>query len=737
MPPRRARRPEFDALDDRQLLATLLPIGDVSVPATLGFQMPVFGGTDPQTYTVTSSNPGVPVTVAQGKFLTITVTHASSGANDPSFTGAITFQLFDDLTPMTTSKIEQLVNQGFYTNKNFHRIANNFPGPNDFIVQGGSVNGDGTGNVNQPGFPFGDEFNTQLAFTGVGQLAMANAGPNTNSSQFFVTTGTPTFLDFKHTIFGQLVAGQNTLQAMTKVALGGTGGTTPLSPILIQSATLSNTNPSGVLHINTTQSQPGQTSTITVTATDSVNHTTATRTFQVNVVPDLVNGQPNTPRPFLQPIANQVVGLVQTSPTIQGQTAVFKVQGVDAVATDPLTYAVGGGANSTNTGFTPVQNATVTTDGNGVITVVPNAGFTGVINLLVGVRDNTDRSGTGNINDFSNFDTQPLTLTVNNTAPVNLAPIATPGSATVVTNTPTQITLQGMTANPQSTTQTLSFSLLSQPTNGTLSGFNPQTGTVTYTPNNNFQGTDSFTFNVTDVGAPTPNLTSGPATFTLSVGGGVATGTVRQIGRVLVVTPLPKDAKNTTPDNISVTLQSGKVVTTVNGIVDSLQPNETDLDRLVVFGSKSSTLISISPDLTLPATLDGGHGGTNFVQAGSGESVLHGWFGQNTLSGGVANDTLIGRTGHVRFVRSGGVDVLFAGNPHARATLRKTGTRPSGTFYQFIGNRLVPVIPGSKAATTSPTAGSATSTTSTDSVRQPRVVVRNQPARNHGAGQTG
>lgn len=691
--PKRSQVLAFEPLEGRQVMATLGALPSISIPQFLGYQVPLAGGTtDPQTYSVTSDNPSIGATVAQGKFMTINVTHASSGPTDPAFTGSLTFQLFDDLTPLTTQKIETLIAQGFYTGKNFHRIANNFPGPNDFIVQGGSVNGDGTGNVNQPGFPFNDEFNTQLAFTGTGQLAMANSGPNTNSSQFFATTGSPRFLDFKHTIFAQLVSGQQTLTAMTKVALGGTGGTTPVSPILMSSVTLSNTNPNGVIHINATQATAGQLANITVTAHDAVDNTSTSQTFQVNVTQDIVNGAPNIPRPFINPIPNQTVGVVQTSPTIQGQTDIFQAPGVDANPTDPLTYVVAGGVKADGTGFTPLLNATATTTQNGLITVTPNAGFTGVINMLVGVRDNTDRSpNQSGVNDISNWDYTPVTLTVANTAPVNLAPVATPGTTAVVANTPTTVQLAGTTSNPQSTTQTLTFNLLSQPSHGTISGFNSQTGALTYTPNSGFQGKDTFTFSVTDVGAPTPSLTSGPATETLSVSGG-SSGAVRLIGNVLVVTPLPRT--DSVPNSINVTQSGGVVQVNVNGLIDNIQPTESSLDKIVVYGSKESDNISVASDVSVPTTIDGGHGGTNVLQAGGAPSREHGWFGVNTMIGSPQNDALIGRAGHVRFVKSGGTDVMFTGNSQRRATLHKQGVPPRSTYYRFVGTRLVPIIAG-------------------------------------------
>src|SRR5262249_60545518 len=103
-----------------------------------------------------------------------------------------------------------------FPNKVFPRIANNFPGTNDFIVQGGGITGTISGNSGLPGTPFIDEFVQQIAFTGQGQLAMANSGKDTNDTQFFITTGGPRFLDFNHTIFGPLGSGSSTLTLLTQ-----------------------------------------------------------------------------------------------------------------------------------------------------------------------------------------------------------------------------------------------------------------------------------------------------------------------------------------------------------------------------------------------------------------------------------------------------------------------------------------------------------------------------------------
>jgi cyclophilin family peptidyl-prolyl cis-trans isomerase len=682
---RRDQRPRLEGLESRAVPASLAPIPNITVPQFLGYQVPLEGGSgNPQSFTVTSDNPAIGASVAQGQFLTINVAHASSGANDPAFTGALTFQLFGDLTPQTVGKITQLVQQGFYTGKNFHRIASGFP-DNDFIVQGGSVNGNGTGEVNQPGFPFGDEFNTQLAFTGnglttdpnsiysvAGQLAMANAGPDTNGSQFFITTGDPRFLDFKHTIFGQLVSGQQTLVQMTQVARSGE---TPTSPILISSAVLSGASPDGVVHINAGQAVVNQKANVTVTATDLVDGSTTSQTFQVTIA-----ANSSSERPFLGPVTNQVVGVTQTTPTIQGQTAVFQVPFTSPIPNTPVAFTVRGGVSGGS--FTNVTNATATVDSSGVVRVVPNAGFTGVINLLVGVRN---ASATDTV---ASYDTQAITLTVLNGAPVNLPPIALDGSSTAATGSPSTIQLRGDTANPASS-QTLTYTITSPPQNGTISGFNASTGLLTYTPKPGFLGTDTLQFRVRDVGAPTPNLDSTVATQTITVGGG-ATGAVRLIGNVLVVTPPPRS--DSVPNTITVDQVGLDVRVTVNGALDSIQPSFQDLDRIVVYGTKASDTITVTNAVLVPTTLSGGSGGDNTIQAGGAPSLIHGWSGRTSATGGPRSDYIVGRLGALRARQSGGDDIVYGGTPRRGSSLTRPGQRPGGQFFKFNAQgRLVPV----------------------------------------------
>ena len=118
--------------------------------------------------------------------------------------GDIAFELFDEDAPKTVDNFKKLSQEAFYDGLIFHRVIR------DFMIQGGCPQGTGTGG---PGYQFEDEINQHKVVRGA--LAMANAGPNTNGSQFFiVTTGAAPWLDGKHTVFGQVNAGMEAVDAI-------------------------------------------------------------------------------------------------------------------------------------------------------------------------------------------------------------------------------------------------------------------------------------------------------------------------------------------------------------------------------------------------------------------------------------------------------------------------------------------------------------------------------------------
>jgi cyclophilin family peptidyl-prolyl cis-trans isomerase len=580
-PGRRAiLRPLVEGLEDRQLLtsATLQPLSNLTVPAQQGYTLPLLantGATDAQTYTVTSSNPNVAASIATGPFWNVGVSYTDPNNASNDFSGTLTFQLFQGLTPNTVSEISNLTNNGYYVNsgKFFSRIIAGF------VVQGGAPNPDGS--EPNPPVTFANENVQQLAFTGVDQLAMANSGgTDSNTSQFFVTLANQnSSLGYGFTIFGQLLTGVDTLNQMAAVPVTVNGqASQPDNPVTITSASLSSTNPNGVLLIDTTQATQNQTSIISVTATDPTNGSKTTQSF--------------------------------------------------------------------------------------VVTVSAYGGPT---------------SGTG------------LTL--------NLRPYANDSAPTVAKNTATQVQLNGVNGNPSGATSTLSYSLLTQPTHGTVTNFNPSTGTLTYTPDQGFVGTDTLTYQ-TSATAPsgtTPAISvSNPGTVTFAVGG-ENTGTVNVVGNVLTVTPVPRRDLGTNTIDVSQVPNSSSptglgYVVTVDGIPDTTAVSTAGINKITVFGGKRArNKIVIDPSVTVPSVINGGQGYKNKLTGGSVETREHGWFGHSTLVGGSGPNQLIGRAGLVRFKPTKSTNLIFAGVPKKR-TSHLNATPPGGTFFKLVRGRLVPVF---------------------------------------------
>lgn len=122
--------------------------------------------------------------------------------------GNIELKLFDDIAPKTVENFKGLVEKGYYNGTVFHRVIKNF------MLQGGDPTGTGSGGASIWGGKFEDEFNPQMKFDRKGILAMANAGPDTNGSQFFITTVPTPWLNRKHTIFGEVLSGYETVSAI-------------------------------------------------------------------------------------------------------------------------------------------------------------------------------------------------------------------------------------------------------------------------------------------------------------------------------------------------------------------------------------------------------------------------------------------------------------------------------------------------------------------------------------------
>ncbi|MCK4995226.1 MAG: peptidylprolyl isomerase [Candidatus Omnitrophica bacterium] len=128
--------------------------------------------------------------------------------------GNIEIQLMPEAAPKTCENFTKLIEKGYYDGIIFHRVIKNF------MVQGGDPTGTGRGGESIWGKPFGDEVTKEVTFDKKGILAMANAGPNTNGSQFFITTAPTPWLNMRHTIFGEVISGYDVVEKMENTKTG-------------------------------------------------------------------------------------------------------------------------------------------------------------------------------------------------------------------------------------------------------------------------------------------------------------------------------------------------------------------------------------------------------------------------------------------------------------------------------------------------------------------------------------
>ena len=158
--------------------------------------------------------------------LSFTALGAESVATMETSMGTIKIKLFPDKAPITVSNFVELSKKGFYDGLTFHRVIPKF------MIQGGDPKGDGTGG---PGYAFKDEFHKDLRHSKAGMLSMANSGPGTNGSQFFITVAPTPHLDDKHSIFGEVIEG---LDVAIKISEAPTDQSRPKEKISIKKITI-------------------------------------------------------------------------------------------------------------------------------------------------------------------------------------------------------------------------------------------------------------------------------------------------------------------------------------------------------------------------------------------------------------------------------------------------------------------------------------------------------------------
>jgi len=282
---------------------TIDPISNVSLPAGKSLTLPITATSPngrPLTYTVTSSTNRISVEVhTNNPFWKLSVVQAAPpnapGAYQTPFRGTLatvtnvgdmTFMLFRDRAPKTVEVFQGLSMAGYFnSNTIFHRVI---PG---FMIQGGDPQTNGFGG---PVFSYDDEFHPRTIFSGSGQLALANSGKDTCGSQFFITQGAQRHLDFRHTLFGQLLRGNNVLTSVINTPRSSPGIVDrPIADVIITRASFV-TNYTDTVITLTGTNLAGVSGLIRVIADDGTVGGRSTNTFTATTIAD-----GNTP-PFLK-----------------------------------------------------------------------------------------------------------------------------------------------------------------------------------------------------------------------------------------------------------------------------------------------------------------------------------------------------------------------------------------------------------------------------------------------------
>jgi cyclophilin family peptidyl-prolyl cis-trans isomerase len=436
--PQRAAGAVVESLEGRQLLAapTLAALPDVTLLSGAPLQIPLDGADadgDALTYTLTISNPAVSYLLpTTNRSLKLSVSHTSSGATDPAFTGDMVFQLFEDRAPRTTARIIQLAQSGFYNGVIFHRVIPNF------VIQGGDPTGTGTGGS---GVNFDDEFTPALQHTGSGLLSMAKSLDDTNDSQFFVTEGPQRHLDFNHSIFGRLVEGENIREQISNVPRNASDK--PLGAVTITSATVFQDKQNRVLSLSAPNGYSGAAD-VMVTVSDG-NGGTATRTFKASITPDMNNNHPFLGTiPDIQTRANTPVSFQIPATDVEGDPiAYLDWFGIYSNFVNPQEPPAPGenGRLLPPDGTRYGQDIDVLVDVNtGATTITPRNNVAGVFPIYLGVAYSR-----------AAFDSQVVPLFVAPAAPTSVDLVAASDTGTSDTDNLTRLN----NANPTKTLQFL------------------------------------------------------------------------------------------------------------------------------------------------------------------------------------------------------------------------------------------------------------------------------------------
>ncbi|HEX8340661.1 MAG TPA: peptidylprolyl isomerase [Tepidisphaeraceae bacterium] len=610
----------IEVLEDRKLLHApeLDAVPSYNAPVGKVLYVPLtatYDHADAVTYSAKSSTGNIAVGIRSTKSTWIEM--QVSGYSQP-----MVFQLFDNVAPKTVKTMVGLVKSGYFDGQAFHRVIDKF------VLQAGDPksrqpfdaddNAWGTGG---PGFSFDDEFNSAAVFTGDGQLAMANSGKDTNGSQFFITEGPQRALDFNHTVWGQLVRGKATRDAISNVATDDDGR--PDSDVRITRMRVIANTTDAVLVVN-----PRALATGTITVTASSAQGSDRTSFAVAAAADKVNDPPVliAPPPVLYTAANTPL--------------VYKLSGFDLEG-NPIDYQ---GQFVNGAGADPAKS----TIKDGILTVTPKSGFTGKITLYVGAGvANAQSRGSTQLSQGQPlggvYDSQLITIAVGD------APIRA-----------TAVTVDALTGAPVTNAVVATF--VDTDRRGTAANFtasiNWGDGAVTSgTVVRNANGL----FSVLGTHAYAEGSAAGNYPVTVDITGNL--GAAARVESVASVKPLASvkggiltvNGTNAA-DKIGLGVKNGKINVTVNRVTRAF--DVASVTEIRVYGYDGSDLLAMAETGTIGALLDGGLG-NDVLLGGEGADILRGGAGRDTIDGRSGNDRAAGGTGNDTINGGLGKDKLF------------------------------------------------------------------------------
>lgn len=454
----------------------LAQIEDVDAFAGEAIHIPLDGYTptgEPLTYTITTSSGHAETTVKQqNRSLRITVAGY----------GVMEFQLFEDLAPRVTNRIIQLAQSGFYDGLKFHRIIE------DFMIQGGDPNGNGTGGSSLGHFD--DQYHPDLRHNAVGMLSMAKSFDDDSNSQFFITHNPQRHLDFQHSVFGIMTEGYKVLDSIAEIAkIGAPENGVPAFTVTMSKVEVFQDTENAVLKL-TSLPNIAEDDTVTVTATDPDGNTTQ-RSFNVSFNPAPLNSNP-----FLNYVPDIVLPVGGSA---QFQLSATNVDGATLHYFDHARLSQGSVLASTGIAAPPAGLTYSVNPTTGLLQVQTNSELTGTYYIVVGVA-RTATPFTGQV------DYQFIQVTIGETPVLNDVIRGMDEDSTTTFNPTTN------DSAPGSSMEANSVRLVTLPEIGTAQ-VNSSTGQITYKPPKDYFGTVTFDYVATN----RLGLAGTPATITIVV----------------------------------------------------------------------------------------------------------------------------------------------------------------------------------------------------------------------------